>query len=781
MADSEILTDGNQIKVKMIKSDTNNVQLMPIMPIDQTDFPEDATYIENEIELNRQLNVSRQAYNLPKFNEQFVVTSREKRDPCDVGSRAMEKVKSCCTLSGLKMQMITLFPIIKWLSNYDCKKDFIADTIAGITIAIFQVPQSMGYCFIAQVPPVHGLYTSFFPALIYALMGTSRHCAVGTFAVVSLMTGTLVTQVNDERKMRSQEAVSPIDIAMTVSFLIGVYQLICGILRLGFVSVYMSEQLISGFTTAASFYVFTSQVPYLLGLKLEHHASGPLSLINSYIEFFKHASKVHFTTMGISLACCIALIFVKLYVNSLIQKRIGLNIPFPIELLLVVIGTVCSNLLDLEKKWGIKVVGTISRGLKEPSLPKWSLFRDVALKSIPLAIVAYTLTISVGKIFANRHKYTIDSNQELIALGSTNIVSSFFTCIPSAASLSRSAVQEGAGGRTQLVSLVNCIGIAFVIFFAGPLLQELPSCILASIIAVALKSLLSQVRDFGKYWQVSKIDGSIWLITFFAVIFLDVDIGLYVGLCYSLITLIYKSQRPKMYLLGSVNKSDVFVPLKKYAVAEELPNIKIYQFCGPLHFANTEYFREGLRRKTGVCVKSVIEMREKQQKQRRKQERNMEKKREQMNNGELRKRTVTIQLSGESSDSESKDFNITLPTHIIIDCSMFSYIDAAGIGQLKATVQEYEYIGIKTYLASVATHVDKMLRKDNFYTDVPPHHVYITLIDAIHHALDDQKALEGKSDSMTTVPQEDEALTELYEEGGLVDQSNDRKSDNVSF
>lgn len=230
-------------------------------------------------------------------------------------------------------------------------------------------------------------------------------------------------------------------------------------------------------------------------------------------------------------------------------------------------------------------------------------FVRLAKRSIPLAIVAYSLTISVGKIFAKRHNYNIDANQELIALGVTNIFSSFFSCLPSAASLCRSSLQESSGGKTQLVSLINCVGILFVLYFAGPLFEQLPTCILAAIITVAIKSLVWQFKDFVRYWKVSRLDGSIWLITFLSVIILNVDLGLYVGLGCSLVTLIYKSQRPRSYMLGSINRSDVYVPIKKYASAENFDGILIYQFCGPLHFANIEYFKNDLIRKTGVSVK----------------------------------------------------------------------------------------------------------------------------------------------------------------------------------
>ena len=675
----------------------------------------------------------------------------------------------------------------------------------------------------------------------------------GMFAVISLMTGTLITEAKEEMafmkslsSITSESRSSPdllvttsspseslmqvdenginIQIAIAVSSLIGLYQLVFGIMQMGFISVYLSEQLVSGFTTAASLYVFTSQLPFLFGVHLPHR-SGPLALIYAYTDLMAHLSEINPYTLSISLTCCTILLISKTYVNEKIKHKWNINIPFPIELVLVIIGTLVSHFCGLNR-YSIAVVGPIPSGLPQPVVPDWSLMVIVAKKSIPLAIVAYTLTISVGKIFASRHGYEIDPNQELLALGSLNLFSSFFACLPSAASLSRSAVQESAGGRTQLVSIINCIGILLVLYFAGSLLQQLPICILASIIAVALKSLIYQMQDFLRYWKVSKLDSSIWLITFIAVILLDVDLGLYVGLGYSLLTLIYKSQRPKTYLLGSVGASDVYVPERKYASAVRIPDILIYQFCGPLHFANTEFFRRDLVQKIGVSVAEVRKQQQEQEKlkqlpsshklhQSLKKKRDEKEERIQCSNvtgdgSELLDLPVQTSLAagnegesvlgpvlllskegqkrvneekddkrlqgrsdieggssfkdhtrrrGERSDDEDevdekrqkqhqesskKQEDVkrrcekSLPTHVIIDCSMFSYIDTAGVSTLKTTVQDYESIGIKTLLTGIATHVDNMLELDGFYREIPPHHVYITIHDAVHHAQQDQ-------------------------------------------
>ncbi|XP_015789465.1 solute carrier family 26 member 6 [Tetranychus urticae] len=666
---------------------------------------------------------NRQSYNLPEFNEQYEVIKGSQRTSLKMGNKVVSFLKPHFSVDYINRKLVKLFPILAWLRNYNVRKNLIVDIIAGLTILVFQVPQSMGYSLIARVPPVHGLYTSFFPALVYSFMGTSRHCAVGTFAVVSLMTGSLIAQVLEPKGFRPvDKPEEAVEIAIAISFLIGLYQLVFGIFRLGFFSVYMSEQLISGFTTACSFYVFTSQISYLFGLHLPYR-SGPLALIYTYKDLVCNFDAINVPTLIISVTCCLIILAFKFVINPLLARHTSLSIPFPIELVLVILSTVISDIFTIRERWGVQVVGPIPRGLPLPQHPRLDLIRELAISTIPLAIVAYSLTISVGKIFANRHKYKVDPNQELLALGTTNLISCLFSCIPSAASLSRSAVQESSGGRTQLVSLVNCVGLLFVLLYAGPLLSELPNCVLAAIIVVALKTLLIQVKDFANYWRISKLDASIWLITFFAVILLDVDIGLYVGLGYSLLTLIYKSQRPKIYLLGFVNNSDVYVPVNRYASANEIPGVKIYQFCGPLHFANIEYFHKGLARKTGVSVKGVL----------------TEKKRRKKRDKKWSTCELTHRLDLVSGlDGFDGSLNSVIPvhlSHIIIDCSMFSYIDVTGVRQLRSTIQEYAHIGVETFLACVATHVQKMLEKDGFFIDIPPSHVYLTIHDAADNAL----------------------------------------------
>ncbi|RWS23322.1 solute carrier family 26 member 6-like protein [Leptotrombidium deliense] len=717
-----------------------------------------------EVDGNATVRINRSVYNLPDFDKAFEAIKSQKKSVCESAAKWM---KPSCALHEIKWKLNSILPITSWLVNYKFKRDLLADVIVGITVAIFQVPQSitlfivyfllqnrsMGYCLIAHVPPVHGLYTAFFPALVYSFLGTSRHSAVGAFAIVSgVMTGNLVTEVMEQNGVSLKEieermsgsvtrtdnlnsdtqtmnpmsfeaSLTTSEIATAACLWIGIYMLAFGVFRLGFISIYLSEQLISGFGTAASLYVFTSQLRYLFGVHLPYN-SGMFAIIRSYIDLVKDYQNVNLVTTGISVICCSVLLFFKSYVNEK-MKNAGYKIPIPIELFVVIGGTLASNLLDLNGNYNVQIVGEIKKGLPMPEIPRMEVMKQTWIQSISLATVGFTITLTVGKLYGGKHGYEVSANQELVALGTTNIVASFFGCLPSAASLPRSAVQEQAGGRTQMASFVNCATMLIVLFYLAPLLQKLPNCVLASVIAVALKSLLGQVKEFNRYRKVSKLDASIWMVSFMGVLVLDVDFGLYFAVVFSLLVLIYKSSRPKSYILGSINNSDVYVPVKKYVSAIEIPGIKIYQFCGPLHFANVEFFKRDILKRTQYLNRNKIIAGILAETESRRIE-----------NITYDNPAFNMEI-GDHNGSEISYKNIY--THLIIDCSMISYCDAAGIQMLRKIIQIYQNCDVNVYLAACISHVIRILEKDSFFNQLSKDRVFISIHDAVLKIVNEQQ------------------------------------------
>ncbi|EEC13734.1 sulfate transporter, putative, partial [Ixodes scapularis] len=540
----------------------------------------------------------RPIFTQPHFDSEFDGIAKEK---LTMGERIGSTVRKRWHPKRVQRCLLGLLPVVGWLRNYDVKRDLLADVIAGVTVAIFHVPQSFGYSILAGVPAVNGLYTAMFPMLMYTLFGTSKQLSIGAFAVVCMMTGTVVGQYGLEY--------GAANVASSLMFFVGLYQLFFGALNLGGLSVFLSEQFVSGFTAGVSVHIGSSQLGSLFGYDVGHF-SGPFLLIRLYTAFFEKINTTHLPTLGMSCSCIFLLLLVKLVVDPYVERKI--RMPVPIEMILVIAGTLLSRYMTLEDK-GFAVIDNIPRVFPMPTVPDLSidLVSKVAIPALAIAIVSFAITVSLGRIFARRHGDEIVPNQEFLALGMSNLFGSFFGCFPCGASVPRSSIQDNVGGRTQLVSLINSALIAIVLLYLGSYLEKLPVAVLAAIIFVSLKKVFMQVRDFINFWRISKIDGYVWLVTFFATVVLEVQLGLIIGVVFSLLTLVYKIQRPKTCLLGYIPNTDYYVPLKKYGVAKELGGIKVFHFGGPLHFANAEFFRAELSRRTFVSVSKVIAAREK--------------------------------------------------------------------------------------------------------------------------------------------------------------------------
>lgn len=244
-------------------------------------------------------------------------------------------------------------------------------------MAVFQVPQGMGYALIGNLPPVYGIYSSFFPPLTYVFMGPARHTSIGTAAIVSgLMTSEIVMYVNNTLSKKAREAammgnstqlmtqlgeLRGIDVAVMITFVIGLYMILLGIFQLGFISNYLSQELISGFIAAAAILTLFSQMRFLLGINLSYF-SGKFSFIRTLIELFERITEVNFYTLSMTSICVCILLSYKYCIEAKIQRRFNFNFPFPIELTVVIIGTIISSYFDIEHKFDIKTMGTIPKG-----------------------------------------------------------------------------------------------------------------------------------------------------------------------------------------------------------------------------------------------------------------------------------------------------------------------------------------------------------------------------------------------------------------------------------
>ncbi|XP_029969225.1 prestin [Salarias fasciatus] len=547
----------------------------------------------------------------PVYDEAFIRTSllKRKEKSSTVRQRLAEKIQ--CSSQRAKALALSFLPILTWLPNYPVKQYLFSDVVSGLSTSVVQLPQGLAYAMLAAVPPVYGLYSSFYPVLLYTFFGTSRHISIGTFAVISLMIGGVVVReapdsmfyvlpVNgsnaslvlnvEERDARR------VQVAVVLTTLVGFIQIVLGLLRFGFVAIYLTEPLVRGFTTAAAVHVVISQLKYLLGVKTQRF-SGPLSAIYSVQAVLSDIASTNVTTLLLGLACLVFLYGVK-DVNERFKKK--LPIPIPGEIIIVIVSTGVSYGLSLSDGYRVDVVGKIPTGLLPPSAPHFSLLPSLVTDAFAVAIVGFSMGISLAKIFALKHGYSVDGNQELIALGLCNFISSFFQTFAITCSMSRSLVQESTGGKTQIAGLLASLMVLLVVVAIGFVFQPLPQTALAAIIMVNLLGMFKQFRDIPSLWRTSKIELAIWLVAFVASVLLGLDYGLLVAIAFAILTVIYRTQSPKSSVLGHVPHTGLYCDVDEYEEAAEYEGIKIFHCNASIYFANCDLYVNALKEKTGV-------------------------------------------------------------------------------------------------------------------------------------------------------------------------------------
>ncbi|XP_018495497.1 solute carrier family 26 member 6 [Galendromus occidentalis] len=630
--------------------------------------------------------------------------------------------------SKVQQSTIRLFPVITWLSSYRVKDYLLPDIVTGFTVAMFQVPQSLGYTLLAAVPPVFALYNAMFPMMIYILFGTVRQASVGADAIVSMMTGGVVRQIVGDMSHTSHPVHDVVDAAngngfsvqevtSTLCVTVGIIQLVFSLLNLGSLNVFLSEQMVNGFATGVAVQVALSQMGSIFGLTIPHF-SGMFTVYKTCVAFWAHIAETHYPTLIVSTIAISLILFVKIVPDPIAVRKCGL--PLPVELVTVVLFTAVSYFMQFEKSYGIQVVGEIPEKLPVPRAPTFNpaLLELIWVDAFAMAVVSFAITLSLGRIFGQRHGYEVDANQEFLALGLSHMWSSFFSCFPIAASVPRSAVQENAGGKTQIVSVVNILIILFMVLFLGHYLEQLPVCVLAAIIVTSLKKIVMQVQDFKRYWDLSRIDGQVWLVSFVATIALDVVSGLIVGVVFSLMTLVYKVQHPKTCLMGQVPGTEFFVPAKRYKRVTEVPGVKIFHFGGPLHFANAEFFREKLYETLGFTVKQLRRAIKKAIKN------------DSQDSLQAAKETQVYERCVTTLEV-SKNNVVPVPTDIVFDLSRVSWMDGSSSNMLKSITRDLTSVGIHVSIAACTPNLFRFLKKCGVVEDLSPSNFYPTVYDAV--------------------------------------------------
>uniref|UniRef100_A0A5S6Q8L3 STAS domain-containing protein n=1 Tax=Trichuris muris TaxID=70415 RepID=A0A5S6Q8L3_TRIMR len=666
-------------------------------------------------EEEQRLIVDRPVYNLESLDAEFQV---QHVDLTVRGSAQRHLRKILYNPSAFaKRFLLARLPCIEWLSNYKWKSDLVPDVVSGLTVGIVNISQGMAYGMLCGIPPIYGLYTSLYPPLFYAIFGSSRHMSLGTFSVISLMCFSTVQRMaagpctmvasvtnasttasgaecwfcGDELRSCRPDPTLAVEVSLTLTFLTGILQILLGILNMGFLSVYLSDQMVEGLTSGSAILVLTSQVPPLFGISDLPSIGQPFAIVKFYGCFFLRILKTNWLTFLVSVVCVFVLSVAKERVSPLWQRY--LKFPLPIDIIIVIIFTSISFTVDFPRNYGVSIVGDIPAGLLYPRLPKWSILKEMISDALSIGVVAYSLCVALGKVFAKKYAYRLMPNQEWYALGLANTLSSFFSCHPTSIALSRCLLQASQGGKTQVASVVAALVVMFVLLFLAPYLTYLPKCVLAATIVVALKGMFVQLGHLPALWKCSKPDFLIWVVSFSSVILLDMTYGLAVSVAFTLLTVIFKFQWAYSVSLGQLDESEIYQGVSSYAAAKEIRGIKIYRFDSPLLFANVELFKEGVVKCAGIDPMDVINTK--------------------AQNDITTDSAIVLDVSEEGMSNSLKKATPkdSLPHSVIIDCSSFSCIDVMGAEAMKELFLDYQRIHVDVAFASCKVSVRQLLER----------------------------------------------------------------------
>ncbi|XP_047235966.1 solute carrier family 26 member 6 isoform X2 [Girardinichthys multiradiatus] len=656
-----------------------------------------------------------------------------------------DKMKDSLSCSGSKVKscLLKTIPVASWLPRYSFRDNALGDLVSGISVGIMQLPQGMAYALLSSVPPVFGLYSSFYPVLIYFIFGTSRHISVGTYAVMSVMIGGVVDQLAPDSNFEIWNNVTNssiidtvardkerVQIAATVTFMSGLFQILLGLIKFGFVVTYLSEPLVRGYTTGAAIHVIVSQLKYTFGISPKRH-TGPVSLIYTVLEICYLLPKTNIGTLVVSIVSIVCLILAK-ELNAYLGKK--LPVPLPMELFAVVIATVISWQVNLEERYGVAVVGEIPSGLQPPAVPASSIFVQIIGNAFALSVVGYGIAISLGRIFALKYGYKVDSNQELLALGLSNSIGGLFQCFAVSCSMSRSMVQESTGGKTQVAGAVSAVVILFITLWIGSLFEDLPKAVLAAIIFVNLHGIMKQFLDIPALWKTNKVDMLVWVVTFILTLVLNPDFGLLGAIAFSLLTVIFRTQLPKYSLLGQLPGTDIYKPVEDYTQAKQVPGILIFRSSATLYFANAEMYQEALGEKSGIDITKILSRKKKLEAKRKRHEKKMAKKAKK----QLKKQRIDMEEPNSEHQNDIAIIDVdnapdpSLPRAIILDLSPVNFLDTVGVKTIKSIRRDYGEIDIEVVLTCCQSGVVENLQRGGLFNDkVTKSCLFNTIHDAV--------------------------------------------------
>ena len=475
---------------------------------------------------------------------------------------------------GWGVSVRRFLPIVEWLPRYE-RRWLRGDVAAGIAVTALIVPKDLGYAGIAGVPLENGLYAAAAGALIYGIFCTSRQISTGPSSSLAAVAGgaVLATGVGGDQAAQ---------LVAAITLLTGILFLLLAVFKLGWIAQFLSKAVVVGFLAGAAIDVTVGELPKLTG------TSGDGDNVwREFGSWVRGLGEIHWVTLLVGAVALAVILLVRFLAPAI-----------PGALVLVVGGLLASALFDLGDH-GVALVGDVPRGLPAPDLPGLDLVRDnlsvIGIAAAALLLIGFSQTAGDARSFATRHRYRIDVDQESVAQGMANVGAGVFQGMPVSTSLSASSLNESAGARTPVASLITGGLVLATLIVLAPLFSDLPKAVLAAIIIDAVVFGMIDIPELRRLYRVTRVDFWIAMAAIVAVLSAGVLAGVLIGVMLSLAWLIYVATQPPIPLLGREPGTQVFRDLSEHPDDETFEDIAVLRFDGGLFFATAEALENRIR------------------------------------------------------------------------------------------------------------------------------------------------------------------------------------------
>ncbi len=465
-------------------------------------------------------------------------------------------------------------PILDWARTYD-RRWLRGDVIAGIAVAAMIVPKNLGYAGIAGIPVENGLYAAAAAAIIYAIFCTSRHISTGPSSSLAAVAGGAVLVTASTGNDAAQ-------LVAAIAIVTGALFLLVAILKLGWLASFLSRAVVTGFLAGAAIDVVIGELPKLTGT-----SSDGVNAWQELASWFRGLGDLSVSTLVVGVVALAVILGLRFTLPRV-----------PGALVLVVGGLLGSVLLDLGAR-GVALVGPVPRGLPLPQVPSLEIvgqnFPAIIIASLALLLIGFSQTAGDAQVFATRHRYRVDLDQESIAQGMANLGAGIFQGMPVSTSLSASSLNESAGARTPVASLATGAIVVATLILLAPLFSDLPKAVLAAIIIDAVVFGMIDLAEFRRLRRVKRFDFWIAVAAVLGVLSVGVLLGVVVGIVLSLLWLINVATRPSMPILGREAGTQVYRDLAEHPEDETDPGVAVIRIDGGLFFATAAALDDRVR------------------------------------------------------------------------------------------------------------------------------------------------------------------------------------------